>query len=55
MVCTCSHYLYRHDGKITAICLKEKPMNFNKDFNGYDTVAVFCKAKTETIHPILCY
>lgn len=30
-------------------------MNYNKDFKGYDTVAVFCKAKTETLHPIYSF
>lgn len=55
MVSTSSHYLYRNDREITAICLKGKPMNYNKDFKGYDTVAVFCKAKTETLHPIYSF
>lgn len=30
-------------------------MNYNKDFKGYDTVAVFCKAKIETLHPIYSF
>lgn len=52
MVCICLYYLYRYDGKIIVICLKEKLMNFNKDFKGYmyDIVVVFCKVKIEIFY-----